>query len=60
MRRDILGMVLRKEIESLWKQWLEKLPDEVAVPRCITTHQQEITDIELLGFGDLALWSAVL
>ena len=46
---------LRKEIAEPWKKWSESLPEEVSVSRSITHHKQEITRIDLRGFGDASM-----
>jgi hypothetical protein len=43
---------LRKEIAESWKKWRDGLPEEVSCPRSITPHKEEITGIDLHGFGD--------
>ena len=43
---------LRKEIELAWKQWLYNLPNEVTVPRSLTSVHEKITGVYLHAFGD--------
>ena len=38
-----------------WKKWRDGLPEEVSVPRSITPHKEEITGINLHGFGDASV-----
>ena len=46
---------LRNEIAESWKKWRDGLPEEVSVPRSITPHKEEITGINLRGFGDASV-----
>ena len=43
---------LRKEIELAWKQWPYNLPNEVTVPRSLTSVHEKITGVYLHAFGD--------
>ena len=44
--------LLDKEIGMIWNQWLKNLPDNIIVPRSITSARVPVTEIELHGFGD--------
>ena len=43
---------LSDEVTKRWKRWEDDLPKQVAVPRSIPKHQEEIEDIALHAFGD--------
>ena len=36
----------------IWDQWLTNLPDNVIVPRNLTSARVSVTEIELHGLGD--------
>ena len=43
---------LPEQIAKEWLRWEKILPQEVAVPRSLTGHQEQIEEIELHVFGD--------
>ena len=43
---------LRKELELAWKKWLQNLPNEVTIPRSLTSVHEKVTEVCLHVFGD--------
>ena len=39
-------------IGTKWRNWEQKLPNTVSLPRCLTIHQEPIKEVKLHAFGD--------
>ena len=44
--------LLPRNLDILWKKWLNLLPQAVLIPRSIPVMNLEITEVQLHGFGD--------
>lgn len=43
------------DLKNRWEKWLKSLPEQMAIPRCLTAKKEPITAIELHGFSDASI-----